>query len=39
VLLEKISELENNYSQLSKNYMKSEEKLQSVISERDKLLE
>ncbi|VVC43530.1 Hypothetical protein CINCED_3A001879 [Cinara cedri] len=38
VLLGKITELENNYSQLTNNYTKSEEKLLSVTSERDKLL-
>lgn len=39
VLLRKISELENNYSQLTKDNNKSKEKLQSVTSERDRLLE
>ncbi|XP_050052941.1 uveal autoantigen with coiled-coil domains and ankyrin repeats protein-like isoform X2 [Aphis gossypii] len=39
VLLGKISELENNYSQLTKDNTKSKEKLQSVTSERDRLLE
>lgn len=39
VLLEKISELESNYSRLNQNYTNSGEKLQNVTSERDKLLE
>lgn len=39
VLLEKISQLESNYSQLNQNYTNSGEKLQNLTSERDKLLE
>ncbi|XP_022159990.1 uncharacterized protein LOC111026252 isoform X2 [Myzus persicae] len=39
VLLGKISELENHYSQLTKDNTKSKEKLQCVTSERDRLLE
>ncbi|XP_060838606.1 uveal autoantigen with coiled-coil domains and ankyrin repeats protein-like isoform X1 [Rhopalosiphum padi] len=39
VLLAKISELENHYSQQTKDNTKSKEKLQSVTSERDRLLE
>jgi len=38
-LLGKISELETNYSQLTKNYTKAEEKLLHITSERDKLIE
>ncbi|XP_025202636.1 uncharacterized protein LOC112599779 isoform X2 [Melanaphis sacchari] len=38
-LLGKISELENNYSLLTKDNTKSKEKLQCVTSERDRLLE
>ncbi|KAL5244688.1 hypothetical protein ACI65C_012098 [Semiaphis heraclei] len=39
ILLAKISELENHYSQLTKDNTKSKEKLQCVTSERDILLE
>ncbi|CAI6349374.1 unnamed protein product [Macrosiphum euphorbiae] len=39
VLLGKISELENHYSQLTKDNTKCKEKLQCVTSERDSLLE
>lgn len=39
MLLGKVSELENNYNQLTKNFSKSEQKLLCVTSERDTLLE
>lgn len=39
MLVGKITKLENNYNQLATNFTKSEEKLQSITSERDKLLE